>query len=401
MAYVAPSVGPAGLTIPSYQDILADNLAGFQNIYGSNQYVGPDSEIYQFISILSLKMADICQGLQLAYNQANPLTAIGVGLDRLVKLNGIARLPFTYSTAVLTITGVVGTIIVNGVAQDTNGNQWALPASVTIPIGGSIAATATCNAPGNIVAEPGQISIIASPVGGWKGVTNAAASISGNPIESDSELRARQSISVALPSKTMLAGTVAAIAALTGVTRYNVLENPTGSTDSYGNPAHSVTAVVEGGTQLDIATAIYDNRGIGCLTNGLISGASTPETVTVLVTDPDTGYQMNISYLTPVYVPIYVSASIHGLAGYTSATLTAIQTALVNYLNSLQIGEMVTLSALYAAAMSVMTNFSNPEFSIRALTFGESASPVGTTDIVLTFNQVASGITANVILTVV
>ena len=32
-----------------------------------------------------------------------------------------------------------------------------------------------------------------------------------------------------------------------------------------------MTAVVEGGTDLDVATAIYDNRGIGCNTQAASS----------------------------------------------------------------------------------------------------------------------------------
>jgi uncharacterized phage protein gp47/JayE len=115
MAYKAPSIGPAGLTIPSYQDILQDNLQGYLNIYGQNQYVGVDSAIYQLLSIISLKMSDLCQGLQFVYNQRSPQTAVGVGLDGVIELNGIARLPYTNSTASETITGTSGTIIVNGI----------------------------------------------------------------------------------------------------------------------------------------------------------------------------------------------------------------------------------------------------------------------------------------------
>ena len=161
-------------------------------------------------------------------------------------------------------------------------------------------------------------------------MTNAAPAIPGQPVESDSLLRARQSLSVALPSMTMLAGTIAAIAATPGVTRYNILENPTGSTDSYGNPPHSITCVVENGSNAAIAQAIYNNHGIGCYTNG---------TTAQTVTDSYTGQTYTVNFSRPTYVPVYVSLSVHALAGYTTATTTAIQTAITNYLNSLQIGQ--------------------------------------------------------------
>ena len=230
------------------------------------------------------------------------------------------------------------------------------------------------------------------PAAGWTGVSNAASAVVGQPVESDAQLRARQAISVALPSHTLLAGTQAAIAALAGVTRYNILENPTNSTDSYGNPAHSVTCIVEGGVNASVAQAIYNNRGIGCFTNG---------TTSVTVTDSFTGATMAIAFSRPTYVPLYVSLSVHALAGFTTATQTAIQAALVSYLNSLQIGQTVVLSELYGAALSVRPNPDAPMFSIRSLTLGTSASPTGTADVAINFNQVAQGLSGNVVLTLV
>ena len=398
MAYLPPIVGPSGLTVPKYSDILADNVAQFLKIFGANQYVGVDSAIYQLLAILSLKQSDTMAALQYAYNQSSPATAIGAGLDRIIKINGLVRKPYSFSLAILTVTGVPGTVITNGVAQDQNGNQWALPSTVTIPGGGTINVTATCTLPGSITALAGSITIIATPTGGWTSVTNAATSSPGTPIEADSQVRARQAISVALPSKTMFAGTIAAIAQILGVTRYNVLENPTGGVDSFGNPAHSITAVVEGGVQQAIAQAIYNNRGIGCLTNGNVGGSAIAQTVTINIADPVTGFIIPISFINPPqYVPIFVTVNAHLLAGGTTATITAIQTAIVNYLNSLQIGELVSFGALYAAAMAVNPNLSAPIFTINSLFSGLSASPSGTSDIAMLFYKVAQGVTGDVV----
>lgn len=388
MSYSPPSIGPAGLTVASYSDILQDELNIFLQIYGSNQYVGNDSAIYQFISSICLKIADENSGLQLVYNQFSPLTAVGSGLDRVVKMNGIARLPNSFSTAQETITGTPGAIVTNGAVQDISGNLWTLPSSVTIPSTGSTVVIATCTVPGNITANVGAISIIATPQAGWTGANNAVPAVAGLPVEADSHLRARQSISVALPSRSPLVSTIAAIAATTGVTRYNVLENPTNATDSYGNPPHSITAVVEGGTELAVATAIYNNRTIGCFTNG---------TTTVPVTDPFTGYVMNISYDLPTYVPIYVAVTIHGLTYFTSSDVSLVQTAISGYINSLQIGEVLTVSALYAAAMAVTPSLSNPQFSIKSIHVGTSASGLFQTSI----NNAGTGYAVNDVLTVV
>ena len=372
-AYVPPYVGPAGLVINTYASILADNLQAFLNIYGQNQYIAPDSAIYQLLSILSLKQYDEEQALQLAYNQSSPFTAVGAGLDRQVRMNGLARLPYTFSTATLTLTGVAGTVVANGVAQDENGNLWALPTSVPI-VGGSVNTLATCTTTGAVTAEPGTINAIATPTSGWTGVTNSSPAVTGAPVETDSELRARQAVSVALPGLTPIASTLAATLAIPGVTRVapgyptgggapgTSIENPTGSTDSWGNPAHSISLVVENGDTGAIGLAVYLKKTIGCLTNG---------TTSTLVTDPNTGYQETISFYRPTYLPIYVYCTIHGYSGVpTTAVVDAVQAAIVTYLAELAIGETVSYAALIYEAMAVNQTLTSPGFGVQVLLIG-------------------------------
>ncbi len=391
--YFAPYIDATGLHLPTYNAILADNLLQYKNIYGASVYLGIDSSDYQRISVESLKQSDTCNALQYVYNSRSILTAVGTALDSIVK--PITRKPASFSTAPVTLTGSANTPVNFGQAQDQSGNVWALPTALVIGPGGTVQTIATAVVSGPISAATGAINIIQQGgTAGWTGITNTAAATLGAVLETDSALRARAIASLALPSQTRLAGTTAAIASLPGVTRLNCVENFTGATDANGNPAHSITCVVEGGVQLQIATAIYNNKTIGCLTNGTISTS---------VQDPVTGVLANISYDTPTYVQIYVSLVINAFTGYSSTVKAAIQTAIVNYLNSLQIGANVTYSALYGAALSVMSQFNasltNPLFSITTLHSGTSPSPSGTSDIVLTFNEVSQGITANVVIT--
>lgn len=384
--YFAPYVDAAGLHLPTYAQILADNIQIYQNFYGQSVYLGLDSSDYQEISARSLKQSDTMAAIQLAYNARSAKTAIGTDLDAIVA--PIAREPATFSTAPVQLTGVADTTVTNGQVQDTNGNTWALPSPITFG-GSTLNTTVTAVASGPISAGSGAISIISGGgTSGWTGVTNTSAASLGTFVEADSSLRARYAISLALPSRTLLAGTQAAVEALPGVTRYNADENSTGSTNANGNPAHSITVVVEGGVSQSIANTIYSNKGIGALTNG---------TTTETVIDPSTGVTASVSFDRPTYVPIFVTIVVNPLAGYTSAVLTLIQTAITNYLNSLQIGENVTYSAMYAVASSVMPNLALPQFSITSVRTAITATPTGTSDIAITFNEVAQGILANVL----
>lgn len=392
MAYTPPTIGVAGLSVPSYNDIVDYLTTTFRSLYGQQVYLGNDSADFQFISLVALLASDAFRAMQLDYTNRSPSFAIGAALDSLVKINGLTRKVATFSNCDVTLTGTPGTVINNGLVGDINGNQWALPSVVTIDIGGSVIVTATCTVPGAVSADVGQIINILTPTSGWTGVTNATAANLGSQVETDAALRARQALSTALPSITMLAGTVAGVAAVAGVTRYNVVENPTSAVDSYGNPPHSVTAVVEGGTDLAVATAIFNNRGIGCDTNG---------STNVVVTDPNTGFNMTINFYRPAYKAVYVTLDVHELTGYVSQTTTDIKNAVVDYLNSLQIGEIITISGLYAAAMQATPNLSQPLFSVRALKLGTSPSPSGTSDITVNFNEVSQGILSHVVINIV
>lgn len=397
MAYFAPFIDSAGLHLPTEEDIFDYELAQFLSVYGQTVATGNDSADVQWVSIFSLMINDAFNTAQLAINARSPATAIGADLDSVVKINGITRKSSTPSQAVLTLVGTPGTELDSAVAADTNGFLWDLP-PVVILSGGSVNVTAVCQTIGAIGALPNTINIRSTPIAGWTSVNNANAAIPGQPVENDSQLRGRQAISVSLSSKTLVQGTLAGIAAVAGVTRYGTIgvENPTGSVDSFGNPAHSISMVVEGGTDLAVATAIYVNKTPGGFTNPGSGGGA----VTVPVTDPITGSIMDVGFQRPTYVPIYVTLNVHPLVGYTSAVGIAIKAAVVAYLNSLQIGESLTISALYAVALSVMPNLSLPQFSV-ALTAGVAPSPTGTTDIALNFNQVSQGFAANVILNLV
>ena len=393
--YLPPYIDFAGLHVSSYQSILQDNLAAFLNIYGTNQIVTPDTAIYQLLSIISLKQSDTNLAAQLAYNQSSPQTAVGAGLDRQVKMNGLARESFSFSTVLQTVNGVNGTNITNGAVQDQAGNIWTLPTLVTIPNSGTINVTAVCTTPGAIAAEPGTITVINTPVPGWNTTNNAGAAAPGMPVESDSQLRARQSVSVALPALTPLASTIAAILAAKGVIRVapgyptpggpgSSIENPTGGVDSpWGNPAHSISMVVECTNTLSVATAIYNKKTIGCFTNG---------TTTVPVVDPVTGVTEDISFYQPTNLPIFILCVLGGYGTTpTSAVLIAVQTALVTYLNELSIGETVSIGALYYEAMAVNANLVTPSFGVQSIQLGvQTASTTATFSFAATVMTVAS-----------
>src|SRR5208282_3528191 len=159
----------------------------------------PDSQDYQMLAIFSAAINDQNNTMIAAYQGFLPTYAQGAGLSSLVKINGLARETATNSTAQLVITGVVGTTITGGFAQDTNGNLWSIP-TTTIPESGEITVTATCQTPGAVSAAANSINIINTVILGWQTVTNPAIATVGVSAETDAALRQRQAISTSLPA---------------------------------------------------------------------------------------------------------------------------------------------------------------------------------------------------------
>jgi len=382
MSYFAPYIDSSGLHIPTYIDILEELVQQTKSIYGEDIYLGYDSQDYQFISIFALKIYDTFQILQLAYLNRAPSTAIGVALDGLVKFNGILRSIATYSTCVVTLEGDVGALIQGGVIQDVSGYLWNLPSSVTIGSTGSVNATATCQIPGAISANPDDLSKIVTPTYGWSSVTNEGYASLGEQIETDSQLRARQTQSTARPSRSILEGIKGDIASITGVTRVEVYENDTNIVDLLGLPAHSITVVVENGDSNEIATVISSKKGPGCYTDG---------TTEVVLAD-SYGQLQTIRFFRPTYVYPDVVINVKQLTGYTTSMTQLIKEAVIDYFASLSIGVDYTLSvsSLWGVSLSVQ-NLSKPIFSVTSITIAKHNEAQSTNDIIMLFNEAIQG----------
>src|SRR5271165_5773944 len=204
-------IDSTGYHYADFPTFLAFVQSNFQAIYGADVYLGSDSQDGQWTTFLAQAFFDTAALGASVYNSFSPATAQGIGLSRNVKINGLSRLVASYSTDTVSVGGTAGTVILNGVAQDTLGQLWNLPASVTIPSGGTIDVTATAQNIGAVDAASSTITTIFTPTLGWQTVTNAAAATPGAPVETDAALRVRQAQSTSLPANSVFEATVGAL----------------------------------------------------------------------------------------------------------------------------------------------------------------------------------------------
>ena len=394
-------VGPTGITVPTYADVLGYFTAQYQSIYGSDVVLTPDTQDGQWLGVLSQVLYDYSQSALLVFNAYSPASAQGAGLASVVKINGLSKLVPTASTVQLNLVGQAGQAINNGLVGDNLGlnTSWALPSTVTFPGGGAISVTATCTTLGAVGAAIASLTVILTPTQGWQTVTNPAIASVGAPTETDAALRARQSKSVALAALTPLEAIYANVANVTGVGAVAIYENDTGVTNSNGLNPHSIAVVVTGGVSTAVAAAIAATKSPGTGTNG---------TTSVVVIDsngvPDT---INFYYVTEV--PVFVTVSLTPLSSFVATTKTLIQSVVVALLNGLSIGTDSYLSRLYNAANlsgDVATTTSgltqaqldtlSATYNVTAIVQGLTSGGQTAADVVIAFNAQASGLTANV-----
>ncbi|EGZ3936710.1 hypothetical protein AHX61_004013 [Salmonella enterica subsp. enterica serovar Albuquerque] len=388
---LSATVTAEGISAPDYQTILDTLTSYFQQIYGSDAYLEPDSKDGQMVALVALAVHDANNTAIAVYNCFSPATGYGAALTSNVKINGIARKGATNSTVDLLLTGTAGTTITNGTVKDTNNVIWRLPASVVIGVDGTVTVTAICSNSGAVVALAGTITTINTPTRGWTSVTNPAAGTVGAPAETDAELRIRQGQSVAIPSITPFEGVDGAIANIAGVTRHKLYENDTGKTDGNGLPPHSISAIVDGGDVTEIARTIRGNKGQGVRTWGKTS-----------VTVPDRyGNPHIISFSRPTDVPVYGKITLKVFAGYTSQIGVQIQQAVADYINRLMIGDQVLLSRIYSPAnLGVVSGGNARYYDIQELLIGKSPETVAAANINIAYDESASCKPENIIITV-
>lgn len=397
LSTLSTTIDATGISAPTFAQILESLNQSFRSVYGANVYLGSDSQDGQWLAILASAFNDANNANIAVYNAFSPATAQGAGLSSNVKINGLNRNGGVNSQATVNVSGNGGAVILNGVIGDNLnlGTQWTLPPNVTIPVGaGTVSVLATCTQAGPITAAPGTLTTILTPKAGFAAVTNPAAAVPGQSVESDSTLRQRQSNSTSLPAVGPAAAAMAAIKNLPGVTdRSTYYENVGTGTDGNGLPPRSVAFVVEGGDPNAIATAIALKKFPGTPTYGTTSEA--------IVDQAGVTNTINFFVLTDTAMKIIIN--ITALPGYVSTTARYINLSVAQFINNLAVGQDSYLSAIYAPARlsgdaavaasglsQAQLDILAATYNITSITQGPQSGSQTTNDFAIAFNAAAA-----------
>lgn len=348
-----------GIHSPDFETLYQWLTDQYKTIYGDDLVLTPDTQDGQWIGILAQSFMDVINTSVAVYNSFNPGTALGDALDKNIRINGIFRKPSSYSTCDVKIVGQLGTRILNGSVRDTLDRIWYLPAEVVIPIEGEIIVTATAEESGAWRAQPNTLTTINTPTRGWQSVTNESSAAIGADAESDADLRRRQAISVALPSQSVLEGMLGACAAIPGVLRYRAYENDDSVPDENGIPPHTNCMVIEGGDAQLIGEAIYNHKTVGSGTYG----------DTIVFIDDKYGNRTNIKFQRPKIKRLKFKISLTPFVGFADTYITDIKNRLVQYINSLGIGNDVYITKLLPPILACNTS-NTQTFDVTSIELG-------------------------------
>lgn len=318
-----------GFEVTETSDLRDQIATEWQNAFKENgkPLLNTDPETPQG-QIIDSQVASVAQKdaevLYLA-QQFDPRTAEGRFQDALLKIYFLTRKPAIKSSAVCTLTGRAGTQITAGaIIQSTvDDTQWALNEDVTITGNGTVQASFTCLTDGEVSAAQDTLTQIVTTVAGWDSVTNAIATV-GQSEESQAACEARRYNSVALNSRGTTGSVYARVANVKNVIACYVTDNKTNvnkTVDGVTLKPHSLFCAVLGGTNTDIADAIYHSLSAGCDYNGNTS---------VSVTDEYTGAVETVTFTRPSTLRLYAKITIQNDGNLPNDYVNVIKNAVYN-----------------------------------------------------------------------
>lgn len=350
----------------------------FLSVFGSNFDISPEGPDGQVIGIISEEISKCWQQAEQVFNAYRPGAMQKVGLDNICELTFTKRLVDWPSRVGLRCEGQAGTRVPAGSVASDGTMRFVTQYDVILP--GDV--TAVASEVGEYYVAANTVNKIETPVAGWESVNNPEIGQTGVDYESDPALRIRRDRTTAHTGSAFVEAIYAALADL-NLSYIRVRDNDTGAPIN-GQPSGTIFVVVDGGTSNDIARRIFRAKTGGVPTYGDVS---------INITDSK-GYPHIIHFSRPTYSDIYVSGTFKRRANANISSNDAIaqlKTAAANYLNTLQPGQSVVWSNMFAPLMAA-TQY----LEIDTLFIGLSASPTGTSTIELDIDKRARGVEDNI-----
>ena len=305
-----------------YADLIEEMNSRAKSVFGTDVNLSEFSPLGMIFKVVAFGMSIVWQLAEYIYYGGYKDTAEGYQLDGVGQYIGITRNPATYATGTATFTGDAGTKIPLYFIVSTGSIQFWTQQESTIPISGTVDVPIRALEIGNesnVLAS--TITTIVNPKIGVASVTNATATSGGAEIETDEEFRDRYDNSISTGGASTVSAIRAELLAVLNVVDATVTENITMATVD-GIPPKAFESVIYGGTNTDIANAIYHTKAAGIQAYG---------TTTVNVTD-EMGETHVIGFTRVTEVPIYVHVTLTTDEDFPVDGMVTVETNIIKYI---------------------------------------------------------------------
>ncbi len=381
MATIQYGVTENGFVQKPVQEIVSHINSRFLSVFGANFDISPEGPDGQVIGIISEEISKCWQQAEMVFNAYRPGAMQKIGLDNICELTFTKRLVNWPSRVGVRCAGQAGTLVPAGSIVSDGTTDFETQYDCIIP--GTVTAVATETGEYYIAAD--TVNKIITPVTGWESVNNPEIGQTGVDYESDPALRTRRDRTTAHSGSAFVEAIYAALADL-NLSYLRIRDNDTGAPIGT-QPSGTVFVVVEGGTEDEIARRIYSTKTGGVPTHG---------TTSVSIYDSK-GYPHEVKFSRPEDATIYVAGTFKRRPGSNISSNDAarqLQTAMMDYINSLNPGDSVIWSECFKPIMDATNGV-----QVDSLFIGTSASPTGIATIELDIDKKAEATTASVIFT--
>lgn len=367
-----------GFKKKDYEEILESMRERAKSLFGNDVNLTSASPLGLFIRLFAWCLALIWSVAEKVYNSAYVGSASEQSLDYVAQNLNVKRFSAQPATGNIVIYGTSGTNIPAGFAVRTDDDSAivfktqyestiASDGSISIPIVAEEAGEHT-NVPANTITK------IVNPISGVESANNIEKTEFGRDRESDYELRKRYYDQLAQNSTDIIQAITSAISDI-GVQQVKVFENDSMTTSELGIPPKSIFAVVLGGSQQEIAEAIFETKPGGIQAYGDI----------YVPIEDSGGNTHQIGFSRPTTIDTYYTIDLKTDDAYPVDGDDQIKAEIVNYVEELIIDDDVIHSKMINVVHSSCEGITDFELYI-----GTSASPTFKDNIVISKLEVAS-----------
>ncbi len=424
----------AGFVAPSATDIRSQYEAGFRTQFRKSLPLGDKTILGFLIGMVTASLAELWQIGAGSYSIMDADAVTGIALRMLSLLTGTIPLQPVASTVLETLVGDDGSVIPVGylISTASTGQPFVTQQACTITdlvtwvatthysigdrvsnggnsyqcitdgisagsggptttdpditdntvhwmyLGPGLAAVdveMACSITGAIVAVAGDLTDIATPIGGLNAALNLADAKAGRGVQSDQSLRLLRQAELAGGGTGPADSVRAALLELTNVISATVFFNDTDATVGTLTP-HSTECLVRDGDDQDIWNALWANVPLGIRTIGTTVGT---------VVDSE-GTVQTLRFSRPDEIPIYVDISVIVDASvFSSDGAVQIKTAIVTFGDAQNTGKDAVSSSIGSQAFSVLG-----VLDVTATLIGVAPSPSSPATIPISLRQLAT-----------